>query len=53
MTARERVLVIKLLEREKKQPDYLERLGVRLKMNKCVEKRRENLVVEERRGQHV
>ena len=50
MTVRERVLVIKLLEREKKQPDYLEQMGVHLKMKKRIEMRKGNFDAEKRKG---
>lgn len=34
MTVRGRLLAIKLLERQEKNPEYLKELGVRIKMNK-------------------
>ena len=34
MTARERILAIKLLENQKKQPDYAHRIGIQAKMKK-------------------
>jgi hypothetical protein len=33
MTVRERVLAIKLLERQEKHPDYLKKLGVSVSMH--------------------
>ena len=32
MTVRGRILLIKLLEQQKKKPEYLERLGIRIDM---------------------
>ena len=34
MTVRERVLAIKLLEKQEKHPEYLRKLGVLVSMNK-------------------
>ena len=34
MTVRGRLLAIKLLEQQEKNPEYLKRLGVRVEMNK-------------------
>lgn len=34
MTVRERVLAIKLLEQQEKNPEYLKRLGVHIIMNR-------------------
>lgn len=44
MTVRERILVIKLLEQQKKNSEYLKKLGVRIDINKventCDERRK-------------
>ena len=44
MTVRERILIIKLLEQQKKKPEYLEKLGIRINMTRmkpaCDERRR-------------
>ena len=44
MTVRERILAIKLWERQEKRPEYLKRLGVRIEINKvettCGERRK-------------
>ena len=48
MTVRERVLAIKLLEQQKKKPEYLKKLGVQITMNKTdtiILERRENRIV--------
>ena len=34
MTVRSRLLAIKLLNQKEKNPEYLERLGIRVEMNK-------------------
>ena len=34
MTARERILAIRLLEKQEKQPEYAKRIGMRVQMKK-------------------
>ena len=34
MTARERILAIKLLEKQKRKPEYVERIGIQVSMIK-------------------
>ena len=38
MSARERILAIKLLEKQERKPDYAERIGIQVRMIKRSEK---------------
>lgn len=44
MTVRERILAIRLLEQQEKNPEYLKKLGVHIEINKvetiCAERRK-------------
>ena len=35
MTTRERILAIRLLEKQKKQPEYAKRIGIQVQMKKA------------------
>ena len=48
MTVRERVLIIKLLEQQEKNPEYLKEIGVHVTMKKV-----ESIIMERRREERV
>ena len=38
MTARERILAIKLLEKQERNPEYVRRIGIQVSMEKTIRK---------------
>ena len=38
MTARERILAIKLLEKQERNPEYVRRIGIHVSMEKTIRK---------------
>lgn len=41
MTARERILAIRLLEKQEKQPEYAKRIGIQVQMKKTDSRNKE------------